>query len=52
MRHSDTDNIMNKGPVMSDKGETFVCEEYESTFMGQPTKGLGILGYDNILQKY
>mmetsp|Transcript_6067 Transcript_6067/g.16997 ORF Transcript_6067/g.16997 Transcript_6067/m.16997 type:complete len:112 (-) Transcript_6067:404-739(-) len=31
----DTDNIMNKGPVMSDKGETFVCEECESTFLPQ-----------------
>jgi len=41
---------MNKGPVMRDKGEAFVCEEYERTFLPQ-TMTPSTKTYDDSLKR-
>jgi len=38
--------------VESILGGRYTVMHYESEFMGQPYKGVGIVGYDNIKQKY
>lgn len=33
-------------------GNRFLAEDYTGTFFGQPFEGQGVMGYDNVLQKY